>query len=91
MIKVDCTVELSLKGFNRVIATKTLLLDRDFVGNQKDIRVLADVIADELEKTYGDDIEVERVLSYYPDCVDCGMRMDSLTDRCECFGVEVAA
>lgn len=91
MLKVDCTVELNVTGFNRVIATKTILLDRDYVGNQKDSRVLAAVIADELEEEYGDSIEVERILSYHPDCVDCGMRLVSLTDRCECFGQEVAA
>ena len=91
MLKVDCTVELSIDGFTRVIATKTMLVERDYVGNQRDDRVLTAMISDELEETYGESLTIEKLLSYDTDCADCGMRLDSLTDRCECFGCEVAA
>lgn len=91
MLKVDCTVELDIEGFTRVVATKTMLVERDYVGNQKDVRVLTSIIDDELDEGGYEKVSVERIIGYSAECVDCGLRVDLLTDRCECFGQEVAA
>ena len=97
MLKVNCAVLLNISthpstdtvAFGKVLGNVTVHVDRDWVGKQKDSRVLADLIDDTLET---DTVCVDRVLRIEDvTCVDCGRRCDSLTDTCACFGREAVA
>lgn len=97
MLKVNCAVLLTISthpsadtvAFGKTLSNVTVFVDRDWAGNQKDARVLANLIDDTLES---DTVCVDRVVRIEDvTCVDCGRRCDSLTDTCACFGREAVA
>ena len=94
MLKVQVRVLIKHDSLNKyfpqVFATKQIFVCREYVGNQRDDRVLSAIIEDEMSEDGEESIDFE-VVGFSANCVDCGMRLVSLTDRCQCSGVEVAA